>query len=56
MWIKWTDCIVVGTGDYEAPEMKDVKTDVFSDIENNWAKDSIMEIFKQLITYMWGNF
>lgn len=25
MWIKWTDCIVVGTGDYEAPEMKDVK-------------------------------
>ena len=25
MWIKWTDCIVVGSGDYEAPEMKDVK-------------------------------
>lgn len=25
MWVKWIDCIVVGTGDYEAPEMKDVK-------------------------------
>lgn len=45
MWVKWTDCIVVGTGDYEAPEMKDVKTDIFfSDIENHWAKDSIMEM------------
>ncbi len=44
MWIKWTDCIVVGTGDYEAPEMKDVKMDMFSDIEDHWAKDSIMEM------------
>jgi hypothetical protein len=45
MWVKWTDCILVGTGDYEAPEMKDVKTDnIFSDIENHWAKDSIMEM------------
>lgn len=25
MWVKWTDCIVVGTGDYEAPDIKDVK-------------------------------
>ncbi len=25
MWIKWTDCIVVGTGDYEAPKIEDVK-------------------------------
>ena len=44
MWVKWTDCIVVGTGDYEAPEMKDVKIDFFSDIENHWAKDSILEM------------
>jgi len=44
MWVKWTDCIVVGTGDYEAPEMKDVKIDIFSDIESHWAKDSIIEM------------
>ena len=47
MWIKWTDCIVVGTGEYEAPEMKDVKLDkdiLFADIEENWAKDSILEM------------
>lgn len=47
MWVKWTDCIVVGTGDYEAPEMKDVKTDkdiLFADIDNHWAKDSILEM------------
>lgn len=25
MWVKWTDCIVVGAGDYEAPDIKDVK-------------------------------
>ncbi|HSH34834.1 S-layer homology domain-containing protein [Schnuerera sp.] len=25
MWVKWTDCIVVGTGDYEEPKMEDVK-------------------------------
>lgn len=25
MWIKWTDCIVVGSGDYEAPKIEDVK-------------------------------
>lgn len=25
MWTKWVDCIVVGTGDYEAPDIKDVK-------------------------------
>ncbi len=43
MWVKWVDCIVVGTGDYEAPEMKDVKLE-FSDIENHWAKDSILEM------------
>lgn len=24
MWVKWVDCIVVGTGDYEAPKMEDV--------------------------------
>ncbi|WP_313343355.1 S-layer homology domain-containing protein [Sedimentibacter sp.] len=43
MWVKWTDCIVVGTGDYEAPELKDVKnTSVFNDIENHWAKNEIM--------------
>jgi hypothetical protein len=44
MWVKWTDCIVVGTGDYEAPEMKDVKIDTFSDIGSHWAKDSIIEM------------
>ncbi|WP_326906660.1 hypothetical protein [Sedimentibacter sp. MB31-C6] len=44
MWVKWTDCIVVGTGDYEAPEMKDVKTDTFfSDIENHWAKRLLLQ-------------
>lgn len=43
MWVKWVDCIVVGTGDYEAPELKDVKTDVFSDIGSHWAKDSIVK-------------
>lgn len=25
MWVKWTDCIVVGNGDYEEPRMEDVK-------------------------------
>lgn len=25
MWVKWTDCIVVGAGEYEAPKMEDVK-------------------------------
>ncbi len=44
MWIKWADCVVVGTGDYEAPEMKDVKLDIFSDVENHWAKESILEM------------
>ena len=45
MWVKWTDCIIVGTGEYEAPEMKDVKPDIlFEDIENHWARDSIMEM------------
>ena len=47
MWVKWVDCIVLGTGDYEAPEMKDVKTDkdiLFADIDNHWAKDSILEM------------
>ncbi len=24
MWVKWTDCIVVGTGDYEEPKIEDV--------------------------------
>ncbi len=24
MWVKWIDCIVVGTGDYEAPDLKDI--------------------------------
>lgn len=42
MWVKWTDCIVVGTGDYEAPDIKDVKTgSVFNDIDNHWAKSEI---------------
>ena len=40
MWIKWADCVLVGTGDYEAPEMKDVI--LFDDVENHWAKDSIL--------------
>lgn len=45
MWVKWTDCIVVGTGDYEAPEMEDVKIDIlFNDIENHWAEDSIIKM------------
>lgn len=25
MWVKWTDCIVVGNGEYEEPKMEDVK-------------------------------
>ncbi|MCF6465516.1 S-layer homology domain-containing protein [Clostridium sp. Cult2] len=25
MWVKWTDCIVVGSGDYEEPRIEDVK-------------------------------
>jgi len=42
MWVKWTDCIVVGTGDYEAPDIKDVKIEsVFNDIDNHWAKSEI---------------
>jgi hypothetical protein len=24
MWVKWTDCIVVGTGDYEKPMVEDI--------------------------------
>ena len=45
MWVKWTDCIVVGTGDYEAPEMKDVKADaVFGDVLNHWAKSDILKM------------
>jgi|GEM_PF-390579 len=27
MWIKWTDCIVVGTGSYEQPQASDVITE-----------------------------
>ncbi|MBV1757101.1 MAG: S-layer homology domain-containing protein [Dethiosulfatibacter sp.] len=34
MWVKWVDCIVVGTGDYEAPEMKDVKELDLPDLED----------------------
>ncbi len=33
MWVKWTDCIVVGTGDYEAPDIKDVKDLTFAEQE-----------------------
>ena len=46
MWVKWADCIVVGTGDYEEPLMEDVKTDgaSFKDIENHWAKNEIIKI------------
>ncbi len=46
MWVKWTDCIVVGTGDYEEPLMKDVRTGEsdFKDIENHWAKNEIMRM------------
>lgn len=43
MWVKWTDCIVVGTGDYEAPEIKDVKvSSIFKDTDNHWAKNEIL--------------
>lgn len=43
MWVKWTDCIVVGTGDYEPPHINDVKisSTPFKDIENHWAKNEI---------------
>lgn len=42
MWVKWTDCIVVGTGEYEAPDIKDVKINAsFKDIENHWAKNEV---------------
>ncbi|GFN34745.1 S-layer homology domain-containing protein [Tepidimicrobium xylanilyticum] len=52
MWVKWTDCIVVGNGDYEEPKMEDVKdlgipligTGGFEDIKNHWAKQEIEEM------------
>lgn len=25
MWVKWVDCIVIGTGDYEQPKTEDIK-------------------------------
>jgi hypothetical protein len=35
MWVKWADCIVVGTGDYEVPDIKDVKEVDFAKPENS---------------------
>lgn len=54
MWVKWTDCIVVGTGDYEAPKIEDVKnTNIFNDIDNHWAKNEILAMAKN--GYVKGN-
>ena len=36
MWVKWTDCIVVGSGDYEEPKMEDVvEMEIPEDIEED---------------------
>lgn len=40
MWVKWADCIVVGNGDYEAPEMKDVKALDLPDLEEPVQQES----------------
>lgn len=66
MWVKWTDCIVVGTGDYEAPKMEDVKeldlpelpgegkeSIIFDDIINHPDKKKIEEMAK--MGYISGN-
>lgn len=45
MWVKWTDCIVVGTGDYEAPDIKDVKDlDIYK--QEELQKSKILIAFK----------
>ncbi len=54
MCVKWTDCIVVGTGEYEHPKLEDVKeinipdisqidkeSITIKDIKNSWAKKEI---------------
>ena len=46
MWIKWTDCIVVGSGDYEAPKIEDVKG---LDIDDKFKY--VMEDGKTWLTY-----
>ena len=51
MWVKWVDCIVVGTGDYEAPEMKDVKQLNFgtvndSTLAKNETDNTIWKLYK----------
>lgn len=42
MWVKWVDCIVVGTGDYEAPELKDVKEIVLQKNEES-KEESVLD-------------
>ncbi len=45
MWVKWVDCIVVGTGDYEEPKLEDTDLGIeFKDLENHWAKDSVLQM------------
>lgn len=50
MWVKWVDCIVVGTGDYEVPEMKDVKELDLPDLEDP-ETSSESETDKIWVTY-----
>lgn len=40
MWVKWTDCIVVGTGDYEEPKMEDVRELDLPELSEKTNKDS----------------
>lgn len=48
MWVKWTDCIVVGTGDYEEPKIEDVKDLDLPELEE---VDEIVEGDKIWLTY-----
>lgn len=46
MWIKWVDCIVVGTGDYEVPNINDVKDLVIYEPKEELTKSKIWTTFK----------
>ena len=41
MWVKWTDCIVVGNGDYEEPKMEDVKELDLSELPGEEEKTAV---------------
>lgn len=44
MWVKWVDCIVVGTGDYEKPLAKDI---------SDWKVDLQGEVNETLASTLW---